>query len=396
MQSAMRQVKQRYYRTRDRLARLLEFRSRSPRVCKNVMFWALARGYPCEIVRDHVTVQRQLPQTDEAEIDPYLARFRQQFLAPKYLACVPNAQLVGWRGLTRLADGRFASEVFYGNLDLMRQERGFSARPQGRIETLQSPCFFLTSHWWKNYGHWYRDVLRQLYGVLPRLPEDVRFVVPSKLAAYQRETISALGIAQERLIPIEYDQIYAVPQLYFTPHTEDPTAGWRWLRDKLLAYFGIQPTRGTRRLYISRRSGSSRRVINEDEVLVCLERFGFETILPETMSLGEQVQVFAQAEIVVGSHGAGLTNLLFAPSGTLLVDIMTPSFVDPFHWLLCDALGHPYYYFFGETVPDDAGIGGKKSNVQVPIPKLEDALRRFGLHHDARGIGQSHPPPQRQ
>jgi capsular polysaccharide biosynthesis protein len=300
-------------------------------------------------------------------------------LKAKYLARIPGAELVGWRGLVRLPDGSFASEVLYGNIPKLRAERGFAIPLPGPGEKLSGPCFFLGFPWWRNYGHWHRDVLGQLYGVLPLLPRDTRFVVPLRLAAFQRETIRALGISEERLVPMGSHQTFQVEDLFFTPHTESPAPRWRWLREGILSAYGICPTQGTRRLYISRRDFARRGVLNEAEVEACLANYGFETIMPEKLSHRDQVALFAQAKVIVGSHGAGLTNVLYAPRGACLIDILAPTFVTPFFLEICDALECRYVYFFGETIMDKAGIGGKEVNLNVPIDKLVAALTEFGL-----------------
>ena len=59
----------------------------------------------------------------------------------------------------------------------------------------------------------------------------------------------------------------------------------------------------------------TRRVENEAELLAALEPLGFEAIDPGALSPAEQVRAFAEAECIVGPHGAGLTNLAFASAG---------------------------------------------------------------------------------
>jgi capsular polysaccharide biosynthesis protein len=137
----------------------------------------------------------------------------------------------------------------------------------------------------------------------------------------------------------------------------------------------VQP-RPIRRIFVSRKSATrGRKITNEAEVEGYLQSLGFETILLENLSFGDQVAVFAQAAVVVGSHGAGFTNMLFSPPGLQIVDIFEPLYVQHCFWTMSEALGHRYSYFFGETVP----AAGTDADIAVPIRKLAAAIERLGL-----------------
>ncbi len=53
------------------------------------------------------------------------------------------------------------------------------------------------------------------------------------------------------------------------------------------------------RIYISRKSASLRRVINEQDVIQFLEKFGFKSICLETLSVAEQAVTFAAAKVII-------------------------------------------------------------------------------------------------
>lgn len=82
------------------------------------------------------------------------------------------------------------------------------------------------------------------------------------------------------------------------------------IRDRL---YGRPQKEGPRNLVISRKKSGSRRILNEDSFhrdlgesfsLVALEEFSFE----------DQVQLFFNASIIISTHGAGLTNIVFGKS----------------------------------------------------------------------------------
>ena len=55
-----------------------------------------------------------------------------------------------------------------------------------------------------------------------------------------------------------------------------------------------------------------RRLINEEELLEVLEKYNFQNYFFEEMTMEEQIDLFSDAEIVIGPHGAGFANILFS------------------------------------------------------------------------------------
>ena len=97
----------------------------------------------------------------------------------------------------------------------------------------------------------------------------------------------------------------------------------RILREAVTAMrhaFDARATGGDRRLFVSRADANTRRVLNEDEVFGRLERHGFERVTPGRLPLAEQIALFSEAQIVVGTHGAGLTNIVFMPEGGRVIE----------------------------------------------------------------------------
>jgi hypothetical protein len=104
-----------------------------------------------------------------------------------------------------------------------------------------------------------------------------------------------------------------------------------------------------RRIYISRAKASRRRLVNEERIWPLLRRVGFERVFMEDLSLAQQVRLMGQAEVVVGPHGAGLTNIVFCPEGTKVVEIADLSFPNPNLYATAAAMGHRYWILSAET-----------------------------------------------
>ena len=111
-----------------------------------------------------------------------------------------------------------------------------------------------------------------------------------------------------------------------------------------------------RRLLVSRRDARQRRVANEDALYRVLQPLGFEIVTPGELSVREQIATFRAAEIVVGPHGAGLTNLLFARPGTRAVELRSEQMHRPYFRWIADAAGLDYQLVPSPpdpTAPDD-------------------------------------------
>jgi capsular polysaccharide biosynthesis protein len=87
--------------------------------------------------------------------------------------------------------------------------------------------------------------------------------------------------------------------------------------------------RGDRRIFISRAEEGlprRRRLLNHEEIESIAKRYDFEIVTPATLSFAEQVALFSGAAVIAGAHGAGFTNMVFAPPEARLVELIGPEF----------------------------------------------------------------------
>lgn len=168
-----------------------------------------------------------------------------------------------------------------------------------------------------SYFHWFCDVLPAVEAV--RHLEStagvrVRFLVKRPLRTWQADTLALLGVQGRDVI--QWDgSIAEVPNLVVTSVRTD---GWtclpsiaslRWIRAEMMR--AAIPDGATPPYVYIRRLGR-RRIMNEDEVSAFMESRGIVPVDTEAMPIVNQIQLFKQARLIVGSHGAGLTNVLFS------------------------------------------------------------------------------------
>jgi capsular polysaccharide biosynthesis protein len=143
-----------------------------------------------------------------------------------------------------------------------------------------------------------------------------------------------------------------------------------------------------RRIYIDRRDTAARRLVNETEIVAALGRLGFAAVKLEKLSVDDQVGLFANADIVVAPHGAGLCNIVYARPGCHLVELHMDTYT---HWCfrhLAAIAGLDYDCVIGRQRPGSAG-GGRLAaddihartwiaSVTHTVAAVEQALARNG------------------
>ncbi len=200
---------------------------------------------------------------------------------------------------------------------------------------LDEPVTVLTSSTQGYYYHWMLDNLPRLKMVEKDLRKRPLYVAQN--IPFQRETLSAFGIDPTRIIEASGQRLIRAPELVvpcFQIMSGQQFPDWavQFLREKLLP-LGDAKRQSGRRLFISRRYAAHRRVRNEEEVAQRLASCGFETVLLEDWTLPEQIAAFRDAEVIVGPHGGGFTNLLFCNPGAFAVELFPRVTVDLYHRL---------------------------------------------------------------
>ncbi len=66
----------------------------------------------------------------------------------------------------------------------------------------------------------------------------------------------------------------------------------------------------------------ARAMENEAELIELLQRQGVRIIVPGALPVVEQIAAFRAARLVIGPHGAGLSNLVFCRSGSFVYEML--------------------------------------------------------------------------
>ncbi len=207
------------------------------------------------------------------------------------------------------------------------------------------------------YYHWMIDLLPRLH-LLKLAGVDFnqidRFVVNSLRHSFQRETLQKLGIPLEKVIEsdrtphIQAEQLI-VPSFpghldWIPPHTIE------FLRRIFGAEHSRAQPKSHLKIYISRAKARYRRVLNEAEIIAVLKPLGFKVVTLESLTVQEQAELFAQAEVIISPHGSGLTNLVFCQSGAQIIELFSPHYLRTDYWMVSQTLKLQHFYIVGKSL----------------------------------------------
>jgi hypothetical protein len=204
-----------------------------------------------------------------------------------------------------------------------------------------------------NYYHLLVDVLPRLL-TIEHLPEydsidEIKLLTTKALTPNEAYLLSKLNLERLRPVVVEPPYLYRMEHLVFSPLKTRGQAGYlpsayvNRLRELLLP---DRPSRKNRRIFISRQRGRRRKIRNWEEVLHALDNLGFEWVAFETFPIQEQIEMAYDADVIVGVHGAGLTNMLFAPYAKIVELFPTPD-IAPHYFYLSRSLGLEYAFVLG-------------------------------------------------
>ena len=216
---------------------------------------------------------------------------------------------------------------------------------------------------------------------------DCRFVLASDAQKYTEIFDRYFpDVSPSYLVP-EKDTLYEFETLYLPTSLQSWPAlhpvGGRLLQEGNSRFIEQDKPPAGRRIYIDRRNASNRRVVNSDAVEDVLRKHGVAPVLLEEKTFAEQIEIFANASLIVGQHGAGQANAIFSPPGTQIVELMgyahLVNFTHSAFWysFQATALGHRHRSLVCES-RGAANEAPKNMDIVVNPRELDAVLKAIG------------------
>jgi len=211
-----------------------------------------------------------------------------------------------------------------------------------------SKATWLVERVFDNYSHWLTAHLPKLL-MLRDLGLEENILLPTVLAPLVHQSLDFFGLPAQRFpafdpaVPLKIKELTVVGTDRFRPE----------LLRLVARHCPIHPAdRPTRRIFISRAGATRRKLVNEDDLWPILAAVGFERVRMEKLTFCEQVTLMRETAMLVAPHGAGLTNMMFCPEATHVVEIADLEMPNPNFYALAAAMGHHYWLIEGEACRD--------------------------------------------
>ena len=234
-------------------------------------------------------------------------------------------------------------------------------------------------------------------GVLPKLiqayeyiiPEDVKLLIYTPRDSIIYEMLNVLGFKQSQLLYYQGGTYHADAMINtcITPPLHPDL--WQTARRMIGAPEELEfhPRKASVILLTrARHHNPGRSMTNSDDVLhFLLHRYGNNAIFFKGgYSLAQSIEIFGRAKIIIGVHGGAFYNMLYAPKGTNIVEVMptdinglTPhGLAHTIVWHMAALLEQPYW-----RIPEKP-LTKTMNNVQLNIAKLKIILDKIDKRFD--------------
>lgn len=310
-----------------------------------------------------------------------------------------QCQLIGPHGIVVSDDGRLVLEtVDHDVRGFVRLDRYASSRRAflkgqlrstgGTTNRVSTPIVPLICSDW-SYYHWVTEFLPKLRLVdnyALQTGTNPTILVEADPSSFVVESLDLLGYGPERRTTVDELESPSLSRVVIPMHRshffnhvqpsrslyEPSRADIGWVRSRARSNVtGGQNAHGGHRVYVSRQAASrGRKVDNYAEFEAVLRRHDVQPYRLEELSFRDQVRLFSDAELVMGPIGAGLTNMMFADS---------PSVIElfPERRLRSNDGLVPHFYFLAQLLGFEYTpmlTGGDGRNLVVDIDAVDTLL----------------------
>ena len=283
------------------------------------------------------------------ESPPAWSAGRELQIRPLYSFVVQNAVVHTRWGIITAGEYLFRDTLYHVPLHLIPEtgdtgDGGFNLIDLPVTGKYNGAIHLLTGEL-NNYYHWLMDLVARIepesYGrnlKFPCLPGPLlvpgawRDLQPSPPHEYQTASLDLLLHPNATRRGMSPPECVFVKYLNYMPRAGgafDPNPSVLAIFDELRrAVLGDQPRPGNnRKLYLSRREVTGRRMTNEPAIIEMVQAAGYEIVNPGALSFADQITLFDHASHIIAPHGAALTNILFCRPGTVVCELHMDSYV---------------------------------------------------------------------
>ncbi len=226
-------------------------------------------------------------------------------------------------------------------------------------------CSLLSA--WNHFGHFIPEHLLKVHYIQKEFDvNDFQYVIEPQAPQWKKQLLSLAGINDTNILEWT-GQSLKFKKLIVPDYPEISQEGFDWINSLFPVTSMENPTS---KLYLSRQNFSSRYIINAAEVEKELVSQGFQTVVPEELTLDEQVALFRAARVIAGPNGSAFTNQIFMGPGSHVVEFFGSNRVHYFNRQVAKVREHKHYALLDPRT----GSSTNDNSVLVDIVQLKRLL----------------------
>ena len=249
----------------------------------------------------------------------------------------------------------------------------------GKVMKVKGTSVAFFNPFYANFYHFTAECLTRLYCVYDQR-ESVQVLIHKDSPDFIESFARMLGF--RHLVRIGDDEIAYCEKLLLPGQTTKVHKQHPTIIDAISSRLreAVSSDKGDysdyRRIYVSRAKASYRKVTNEAELVTLLDKYGFKTVNFEDHSIEERISFMKNVDVLMGIHGAGLTNMLFMDKGKLVIHLIHEGQHEDTFYNLATAMRHDSVFMQGKAEnKDDRGVC--YDNFEVDLEKLEGYLKKL-------------------
>lgn len=324
---------------------------------------------------------KPFPLSKFPERQPHQGTFAETFIAT-----IPNGQAYSSNGWIKVGNDIVLECMV--ETQYVSQKKTLETFQSQNPKKINGTVAVITGFWRDTYFHWMRTVIGRL-AMLQNQNIAYDWIYVPKSKPFMIDSLILLGIDPKKIIQPYNENEYIEADMLIVPSypsrrilknnkifTTDiglashfPSWLIDYLQEKLLPYIKDSNLNFSKKVFISRADSIVRQTKNEEEVFSLFQERGFQKYCLANMSLLEQIELFHNADVIVGTHGAGFTNLIFCKPNTQIIEIFQERSSSTY-WNMVQQLNLNYQYI--QTTKFAQGLGFK--HTEIPCSIIKDFL----------------------
>jgi Glycosyltransferase 61 len=204
------------------------------------------------------------------------------------------------------------------------------------------------------YWHFHTDILHKNY-LLKNFPE-INVTVPILISKYLSATphfkffYENTNIFKHRNVIIQDNFLVSAKTAYFLKPMPHKPLYYQTTSEAVERWKGDTSLR--RKVFLNRGQHRGRFISNLARLEPVFKKYEVERVDADTLNIQEQIKLFSETALLIGIHGAGLTNMMFrAPQSMNVLELFPMAHgkfeIPPHYFLLSNIFGFTYQAILG-------------------------------------------------